>query len=400
MLSSRPAARVGVISLVVGVLLWLVWLGGLFVEGFDRDVDGNVLGVDHSIFHTAGKLVLDGDAELLYTVDGFNEALTEVRGRRANKATPHYLNPPGVAYAFAPLSQLPRVAGWIGLGFVGIAAMIGGLRLVGVTSLWATALVVMSLPGWMNFRLGQLAPLWALVFAAVYRLLRDDRQAAAGAVSGLLALKPQFGIVVAVWWALDLTKYRVALAWSAVSAAAITVLTFAVTPGAVSGFYEAAFGAVTDAKFPIGFSLNDTVLGLFPDVAELPVALAVAAAGVAALWIVVRRHRGDLPLQFAAAIVAALWVTPHLIAYDWMLVGVAAGALWADREGQRSAWLGYGALTALWAAAAWLLAQVGREWLDLRLELAAVGLAAIAVAAYLTLAATNSTSSRTITPDV
>lgn len=246
----------------------------------------------------------------------------------------------------------------------------------------AAGIVLLSLPGWLTVRLGQTTFVWVALFALVLWLLGKDRQAEAGLVAGLLALKPQFAAVIAVWWLLTYSRHRVALRWMIVSGGLITAVTLAITPGSVGGFLDAAFGAVQDAKFPIGFTLNDTILGLAPDLPDLPVALLVAALGVAGLAAVIRRFPDDRSVQFAAATVAAVWIPPHLIAYDWALLGLAVAVLWVARPQQRPAWLALGAGLAIWATFAWLFAQLARDLWGVRLELAAVGLAVAALYAY------------------
>lgn len=382
-MNAAVVRRTFVVALAIGAALWLVWMLGLAERGFAEDVDGNVLGVDHSIFHTAGKMVADNRGASLYDLSDFNAALHDVREQPVTNDSPHFLNPPGVAYLFAPLAGLGRTMGWLALGAMGVVALCGAIRFVGMSRPWlAAGLVILTLPGWLTLRLGQLAFLWALLLAGVYWLVRHDRLAAAGLVAGLLALKPQFAAIVAVWWLLDAVKYRRALGWLLVSGGTITALTFSITPGSIGGFTDAALGAVQDAKFPIGYSLNDTVLGLAPSLPDLAVAAVVAGLGVAALAVVVRRFPGDLAVQFAAVTFAAVWIPPHLIAYDWVLLWIGVTALWASRPAQRPEWLFVGSVLAIWAAFAWLFAQAARELWGVRLELAAVGLAVIVLWAY------------------
>lgn len=375
--------RVVAVSLVVGAALWLVWIGGLVERNFSSDVDGNVIGVDYSIFHTAGKLVVEGDAELLYELAGFNAALADVRGEPVTNDSPHFLSPPGLAYGMAIWSLFPPMVGWALFGLVGVVALAAALSAVGVERyLLATGLFLLSLPGWLTVRLGQTTFAWVALFSLVLWLLSKDRQAEAGVAAGLLALKPQFAAVIALWWLLTYSLHRVALRWLIFCGGLITVVTFAITPGSVTGFLDAAFGAVQDAKFPIGFTLNDTILGLAPDLPDVPVALIVAALGVAGLVAVMRRFPNDHRVQFAAVTVAAVWIPPHLIAYDWALLGLAVAVMWVDRPQQRASWLALGAGLAIWAAFAWLFAQLARDLWGVRLELAAVGLAVAAVYAY------------------
>lgn len=374
--------RVRGAALAVGVVLWSVWLGAVAGNGFDRDVDGNVLGVDQSVFHTAGAMVTSGRGADLYEPAAFREALSDIRGESVSHEFT-FLNPPGLAYVFAPSAGLDQRTAWLILSGAGLLAMAGSLRLVGVRpALAATALAVLTFPALLTFRLGQLSFFWALVLGAIYRLLHQDRQVAAGLVAALLVLKPQFAAAVGLWWMVSGTRHRLALATMSVVGGIGTVAAFLWTPGSLAGFWEAGARTLNSSTFPTGFSIKDTVASFGTPLPVVFVALLTLGLGIAALIVVHHRCGDDLPAMFATAAFAAVWLPTHLLAYDWLLLAVAIGALWAARPNQRPQWAAVGAILALWSFAAWAGALVADATLGIRFEPAALGLLMIAWWAY------------------
>jgi hypothetical protein len=268
----------------------------------------------------------------------------------------------------------------------------------------ATAVVVGTMPGLLTLRLGQLSFLWALVFGLVYRLLDRDRQVPAGLVAAVLVLKPQFAVAVMLWWLLSGPRYRTALVTMTGTGGLLSLVSFAVTPDSLGGFRESVFGALHASTFPSGFSIADTALGLAPSLPAAVVATLSVGVGVVALVAVQRHCSDDLPAMFAAGVFAAVWIPAHLLAYDWVLLAVAIGALWAARPHQRPQWMLVGAALAVWSFAAWAIALITDSVLSARLELAAVGLAAIAWWSFRALlvqpAAAEAVASRTLPVNV
>ncbi len=393
--ASRRAIGVAV---AIGIVIWSTWLVAVAGSGFDRDVDGNVLGADHSVFHTAGVLVASGRSADLYDPAGFRDAVGEVRGEVGAREV-SFLNPPGLAYLFAPTAEFGRQAAWLVLSALGLVALAGALHLVGVGPVWvATSIVVGTLPALLTLRLGQLAFFWALIFAVVYWLLERDRQVAAGLVAALLMLKPQFAVAVVLWWVVSGPRHRRALVTMIVTGGVVSLAAVVGTPGSFAGFWDAGSRVLEETTFPTGFSIKNTLVGLGAPLPAALVAILTLGLGIGAVVLVHQRCRDDLPAMFAAAVFAAVWIPAHLLAYDWVLLAVAVGALWAARPDQRNQWLMVAAALAVWAFAAWAIALIAHSVAGVRLEIAAVGLAVIAWWSYRSLLVHSATDAAAPAP--
>ena len=141
-------------------------------------------------------------------------------------------------------------AGADGSGCFGLGVWLVGVRRwpIGV------ALILLSLPGWLAVRLGQLAFWWILILAVVLFLLRCDRQVSAGVVASILVLKPQLAVAVALWWLISHRRHRRALIALLSASVAITIVSFSLTPGAANGFLDAIRSVAQSSKAPIVFS--------------------------------------------------------------------------------------------------------------------------------------------------
>jgi hypothetical protein len=198
----------------------------------------------------------------------------------------------------------------------------------------------------------------------------DKRPLAAGALVGLLAIKPHLAIL---WPVLLVLSGR----WRAFAAACASTGVFILIAGAVFGFESYArffdnLGASQELinanriGTPAFASLYASLLNLgAPAVfaAAMQTLSAMAALTVSALIF----RRGDRALGGAALCAATLLISPYLFFYDFTLLAVGAAFLGAPRDRfelatQIAAWgaglslvLSYGAPLPYCALAAWLV---------------------------------------------
>jgi len=370
-----------VVALVLGLVAWIVWATEIATTGFESDVDGNVLGVDHSIFHAAGGLIASGKAADVYEPGPFREVLQDVRGHAVvHEVT--FLNPPAMAFLFVPTAGLDRMWSWGVWSLVGFVAIALAYVLIGLERWWWPALLtVFSLPGLIAFRLGQPAFLWAGAMAAIYWGLRSDRQVLAGLTAGLLVVKPQYAIPLAFWWFMSGARYRRAL-WSMVVAGGfLATASFLLIPGSFSGFLAAASSAANGQEFPAGYSLRDA-LGAFSAISPKVAAAISGLLGACVVWFANRHRSEDLPTMFAATVLAAVLIPPHILIYDWCLLGVAVAVLWRAKPAQRFLWEVVAAGIASWSWLTWMTAVMIDVATDLEVQLAAFGLLLIGVSSW------------------
>ena len=95
-------------GLVAGALMWIVWAIGSVAGPGNLDLNGQVIGTDHSAFHTAAVLIAEGRGEALFQYP----ELTEFRARQEELVgktgfLDPYRNPPFYALLYLPTAGFP-----------------------------------------------------------------------------------------------------------------------------------------------------------------------------------------------------------------------------------------------------------------------------------------------------
>ena len=356
------------IGAYVAALTWLVASshGGV-------DYAGRPLGTDFSDVWTAGRLALAGHPASIY------DPAAHWAAQQAAFHDPripfygwHY--PPMFLLAASLLALLPylaAVAAWQGLTLPLYLRVMRGI----VPEKGAT-LVALAFPAvYMNLTHGQNGFLTAALIGGGLMLL-DRRPWLAGVLFGLLAYKPQFGVLLPL--AL-LAEGR----WKTIAAAGATVI-------AAAGLTYAIFGEETWRAFLANTAFTrHTVLenggagfwkiqSVFAAVRMWggPIGLAYAcqaAAGLCAALAVFLLWRGkaDRRLKAAGLIAGAFLCTPYGFDYDFMALAPAGAFLvsYGMEKGLKTS-----ELTALALAfAAPILTRPLGQWIMLPLGMIAVG---------------------------
>lgn len=232
--------------------------------------------------------------------------------------------PPTGLLVMAPLGMLPllpALALFLGASFaVYLAAVAWGK--------WRRALALAAAPATlMNIVIGQNGFLTAGLLHGGLSLAAR-RPWAAGALIGLLAIKPQLGLLVPI-------ALLAARQWTCLIAAVVCTLAFAGASAALGGPEIWAtwfrllpvFAANTAANIDSASRLMVSpaavflTLGFDFDTARL-LHLPIALGGAFAVWHVCRRY-GLCPLSIAAVLTASLLVTPFAYFYDMTLAAAA-----------------------------------------------------------------------------
>ena len=322
------------VSIKALVLFYLLILGYSFIKSPDL---ASFFGHDFLTFWAASYLTLSGDPVAPF------DALQLLRA--AQLALPdfdrpllwHY--PPTFQLIVLPLALLPYVPAsiaWLVTTFLAyLAAM---RRLVSHRDL---LLLAAAFPAAVvNLRIGQNGFLSAALFAGGIALLRT-RPVVAGVLFGLLSYKPHLGLLIPI-------ALLCARQWTALFAAAMTVIAFAATSVAVLGLDT--WLAFLNALTQVGERLDDGIVKwrMMPSVyvgmrvsgfgtaPAYAAHLAVAAfATIAVLWAWLRR----VPFELAAAVLvsATVLVPPYIFDYDLTLLAIPIMVLATD--GARRGWL-------------------------------------------------------------
>ena len=237
-----------------------------------------------------------------------------------------FLSPPTVAWLVAPLVLLPYWPSYYVWAVLTLAAFAGAI-------MWAVPsrgidrwiLVAGAVAPWWVLeaaRVGQVVPLVAAGMAVSWRLLREDRNVAAGLVLSLLLLKPNTAFVVP-FALLAAGRVRTFAALSTVGAilAVVALLT-------VGGDGAFAYWSQLTGSLPTGADALtlERALGF-----KGPVFTALRIVIVVAVLVAAYRLRRSPGLVLVAGILGSLIAVPYLHASDLCLLAVAAVIAWEER---------------------------------------------------------------------
>ena len=330
-------------GLAAGAVMWVIWGVNIALGPGNLDLNGQVIGTDHSAFHTAAVLVNEGRGEALFDFPDlpvFSARQEELVGKPG--FLDPYRNPPFYALLYRPTAQLPYAVSYAIWAAVGLILLVGGLRLVhGPGVGWPLAWALSFYPTFAAVSFGQNTLLSFGVFALVYAAVVRDRRFLAGLAAGLLLYKPQLLLGLGVWWVLDVRRFWPALAGLAVSGLALGALSWAVLPAETTEWVRRLPDIARYDRFefynlhnPRGFGdllTGNREVGKWVGFAGLVLA-------VGWLWYFWRRHGADDRLVFAAAVFATLWGSPHTMTYEWALAVLPAVILWDVRPDRRELW--------------------------------------------------------------
>jgi hypothetical protein len=326
------------LMLVAGFVAAILFIG-LTAHGVN-DYAGRPLGTDFSNIYTAGQAALKGNAASVFDVktQWHNEqalfgATTPVYGW-------HY--PPFFLLVAAPLALLPYQAALIVWQLATLILYLWALKALlrkSAVPQWADGQAWLPLAlgftaVFVNLTHGHNGFLTAALFAGGLANL-NTRPLVAGLLFGLLAYKPQFGMLIPL--ALSAGQY-----WRSFAAAAITILFLAsaVTLWCGPSIWPAFLAGSHFTRTVIleqGATGFEKIQTFFSQVRLLggPVALAYAAQGIAFLfsaamvWWAWRK-----PLLFGARgailCLATLFATPYALDYDLMLLAPALALIAAE----------------------------------------------------------------------
>lgn len=315
----RGYAVILVAAYAVGAVLWIA-LGQGLVDRNDRPI-----GTDFSNVYAAGTLALAGTPDLAY--DWVQEHAVEKAtfgGRDVPFYGWHY--PPLFLIVAAILAFLPyglALALWMAAT---LPAYLLAMRAIvpRPQTLW----VALAYPAvFVNLGHGQNGFFSAALLAGALLLL-DSRPFVAGALIGLMAYKPQFGLLIPL---VLLATGR----WRVVAAASATVLTACAATFALFGpKVWVAFAASTTLTRRIILEAGDTgwekIQSIFSAIrmwgGSIDAAYAAQAAlalAVAAMLVWLWRSNAAYELKAAALATGALIATPYVLDYDLMMLAVA-----------------------------------------------------------------------------
>ena len=311
-------------AILVAVIVWILTAVVSFTGTSDRGIAGPLKGADFVQFYTLGHLASANRINEMYDAASFHEAQAEFLPESAREIYPP-VYPPQAAVMFVPMSGLSYQRAlfiWSLITIAGYALIVWSAWKVVADRLPDRTFVIAAAaafpPFWILILHGQVTVILLFAFWAGWLALEHHRRWLAGFAFGLLALKPQFGIPLAV----------VVLAsseWAMLTGAVTSVMAQAVVVWMVLGsdafttFADSipttiAYADLLEAKPFMSHSLR-ALTRLTPNWIGLPM---WAALAVIVLWFTVRAWKSDAPLRVRLGVVvlAATLVNPHVIIYD------------------------------------------------------------------------------------
>jgi hypothetical protein len=325
-----------------------------------NDYQGRPLGTDFANVYAAGTYVLEGKPELAFDPPAQHAREQQIFGA----ATPFYgwHYPPFFLFIAGLLALMPymlALAVWQGVTLIlyllamrsVLGAYLPSPTRGEVKTLWL--LLAVAYPAvFINLGHGHNGFLTAALMAAALVML-DRRPIVAGVLFGLLAYKPQFGLLIPL--------VLIATArWKTFAAASITVALLTIVTTLTFGMKVwPAFLESTHFTRLVVLEAGDTgwqkIQSVFSWVrmwgGSVPLAYGIqtavtAAIAVALMWL--WRSSIAFPYKAAALIIGALLATPYSLDYDLMVLAPAIAFLTAEglaqgfRPGEKTA------LAALW----------------------------------------------------
>jgi hypothetical protein len=310
------------VSLTAAVI-WIALADGLI------DRNGKPIGTDFSNVWAAGHLVLRGEPGAPYEpVRQHAAEIDAFQGQPVPFYGWHY--PPLFLFVAAGLAFLPY--GWALLVWTALTLPVYLVVIRTILSRPETVLLALAFPAvFVNLGHGQNGFLTAALLGGGLIFL-DKRPILAGVLLGLLAYKPQFGLMIPV---VLLATGR----WSTIAAATVTVLSACAATLVVFGpEVWHAFANSTAFTRVVVLEAGDTgwakIQSLFSAVrmwggsvdmayaAQIALAIAVAVSLVC-LW----RSRASYELKAAALACGCLLTTPYMLDYDFVVLAISIAFL-------------------------------------------------------------------------
>ena len=303
------AAAAAASSISAAYSLWL-WASSYIGDNFHNDF---------TFYYAAARLGLTHGWSHLYDLRLQQEQLDAIGSHITVAQLARYVSPPPLAWLVTPLTLLPyQVAYWM-WGALLVAALVLAWHLAAPGAGRARVIFLVAAIGWLpiiyGLQLGQPALFVAAGVAACYALLQRGRDVEAGAVLGVLVLKPQLALLVPVVLLVS-GRWR-AFASSILVLGAITSLSLvALGPSGITDYVDRLNFATTVVE-----NQAQTIVGWIHNVQAARVVQGVIAAWTLAVAYSLRRRGPAVTLS--VALIGGLAASPYVHYDDLAMLGLA-----------------------------------------------------------------------------
>ena len=289
----------------------------------------------------AGRILLSSQPEHIYELDYFraqqhDPLLTGFQWKESSYFPPVY--PPLYYLVMSPLAffEYPLA--------IRLWALVSAVLLVAVSEKmssrfltkhqisagWVAFTLLVFMPVWRNFLMGQKGTLILLLFSATYLLLKSKRSFAAGMVFGLLLFKPHLSIVLlgAMFWK---RQWAFCSGWAVTAMLAGTLSWVCCGWNANAAFLQQIL-ATSDYVQTGGYQLTEShhwwgVVALLLGVDSIWTSIGTWGAIATTVWLTLRILKGEwnpeksnFDLKFASLCCATVLLSPHFYSYDLVLL--------------------------------------------------------------------------------
>jgi hypothetical protein len=327
---------------LIPVYIWLLYVWPVALAQLPKSptIDRPGLVRDFLHFYTQGVITREHNFNALYDINTMAAVADRVLpGVRKVKFPPVY--GPQVGLLFSPLTWLDYIGAlrlWLVLTLVAYGACVyfvwrecAALRGRG----WPVLVLALAAPG-LHFTLsfGQASAIGLVCFTVLWLSLNGGRPFMAGLALGALAYKPHLAVVAAIAFAWNRQWRVIAGALTAVGVQFLAGLLY--WGPAIYASYAAALlrvPAVLDSMEPnpdLTYSLRPFLADIgLPATVALVLSLFASACVVLAAMVSWRPQR-SLALSFVVMMAATMVVSPHLYAYDLLILTPALLLGWAE----------------------------------------------------------------------
>jgi hypothetical protein len=237
-----------------------------------------------------------------------------------------FLSPPTVAWLVAAFEPLPYELSfyiWAVLTLVAFAGALAWSVYSRGIDRWVLVAAAVA-PWWVleAARVGQVVPLVAAALAVSWRLLRNDRNVAAGVVLSLLLLKPNTAFVVPLA-VLAAGRFRTFVTVSAVGALLAVIALLTVGGDGAFDYWSQLTGSLPTGADSLTLERALDVRG--------PVVTALRIVIICVVLVAAFRLRRSPGLVLVVGTLGSLVAVPYLHASDLCLLVVAAVIVWEER---------------------------------------------------------------------
>jgi hypothetical protein len=281
------------------------------------------LGIDYHTYKAAAVIGLKEGWSEVY--DQAAVAVAQIQLDPGEVAQP-FLSPPTVAWLVTPLVPLPYSFSyyvWALLTVIAYVAAIAWSTTSRGLDRWILVAAAVS-PWWVleAFRVGQVVPLVAVGMAISWRLLRENRNVAAGVALSLLLLKPNTAFLVP-FAVLAAGRVRAFAALTTVGAVLVVIALLTVGGDGAFDYWSQLTGSLPTGADALTLERALELRGPAITVMRILIILVVVIAAY--------RLRRSPGLVLVAGILGSLIAVPYLHASDFCLLAVAAVIVWDER---------------------------------------------------------------------